>query len=364
MRKYLIYLMLLLTLLSVAACGSEEIGGSLATPTAIVMYTPVAVVAESADDEAEAVEAEVVEAEPVEAATEPAETEHEASAEPTLTPEVLSTPEPDSTSTVEIHAPMVTTSDTVTDAVVVTDAVAITEAVTVTEVMTDTVEPPVTTEVEVESEEAESGGIQLVMPRIIIPVPRAEATVLPVETVSLDAETATPEATATAEPTMTPEPTATIAPTQAATDTPEPTATVEVVDTPEPVAAESEDEEAAAPTDLPEAFAAALAEADPENGAELVVSTGCIACHSLDEGVKLVGPSWYHLADHAAEHVEGQSATLYLYESIVAPNAYVVEDYQPNLMPQNYQDLLGIEKIADIVAYLLTLKSDAGGHQH
>jgi len=42
----------------------------------------------------------------------------------------------------------------------------------------------------------------------------------------------------------------------------------------------------------------------------------------------------------------------YLVESIVQPNAYVVPNYLPNLMPPNMGTRLDAQMLADIVAYL------------
>jgi cytochrome c551/c552 len=96
----------------------------------------------------------------------------------------------------------------------------------------------------------------------------------------------------------------------------------------------------------------------PANGEQLTVANGCIACHSLQEGVVMVGPSWHNLGATAATRVTGQSAAAYLYESIVSPNAHVVEGFQPNLMPPTYRDALTAPQLADIIAYLLSLGAE------
>ena len=50
------------------------------------------------------------------------------------------------------------------------------------------------------------------------------------------------------------------------------------------------------------------------------------------------------------------SAEQYLFESIVLPNANVVEGFQANLMPQNYADRLSAQDAADLIAYMLSLR--------
>ena len=82
----------------------------------------------------------------------------------------------------------------------------------------------------------------------------------------------------------------------------------------------------------------------------------CIGCHSLDKDVKLVGPSWYGVADRAKERVPGLSAEEYLYTSITQPNEYLVEGFPAGLMLQTYRDTLSDQDFADIIAFMLTLK--------
>ncbi len=96
-------------------------------------------------------------------------------------------------------------------------------------------------------------------------------------------------------------------------------------------------------------------QADPAAGEQVATANACSACHNMQEGVVQVGPSWYNLANTAATRVEGQSAALYLYTSIVAPNDHVVEGFAANLMPQIYADTLSDAQLADVIAYLLTL---------
>ena len=107
---------------------------------------------------------------------------------------------------------------------------------------------------------------------------------------------------------------------------------------------------------LPENIAQALTDADVDNGEALTLSSACIGCHSLDPNQPMPGPTWSNVAITAATRVEGQDADAYLYHSIVNPNEYLVEGFQPNVMLQIYRDTLSDQAIADIIAYLLTLK--------
>lgn len=83
---------------------------------------------------------------------------------------------------------------------------------------------------------------------------------------------------------------------------------------------------------------------------------GCITCHSLDAGVVIVGPSMAGIAGRAGSTVAGQSAEDYLSESILNPDAYLVEGFPAGTMPQVWGDELTDEQVDQLVAYMLTLK--------
>lgn len=106
---------------------------------------------------------------------------------------------------------------------------------------------------------------------------------------------------------------------------------------------------------LPDDVAAALP-GDPEHGQQLTVENGCVGCHSLDPEQTAVAPSWNNVANHALVRVPDEGPALYLYTSIVDPNAYVVDGYQSNIMPQDFGEKLSAQDLADIISYLLTLR--------
>ncbi|MCA9874203.1 MAG: cytochrome c [Anaerolineales bacterium] len=103
---------------------------------------------------------------------------------------------------------------------------------------------------------------------------------------------------------------------------------------------------------------------NPDRGKKLYEQTtigsasapGCITCHSLEPGVVIVGPSHAGVATRAETYVEGMSAEDYLHESIVSPDAHVVDGFTPGVMYQNFGEELNDQEIADLVAYLMTLK--------
>lgn len=103
---------------------------------------------------------------------------------------------------------------------------------------------------------------------------------------------------------------------------------------------------------------------NPTRGEKLYAQTtigkasapGCVTCHSLEPDVVLVGPSHAGLANRAGSYVEGMNADEYLHESIVSPDAHIVENFTPGVMYQNYEAELNAQEIADLVAYLKTLQ--------
>jgi cytochrome c2 len=101
-----------------------------------------------------------------------------------------------------------------------------------------------------------------------------------------------------------------------------------------------------------EQIVANLPAGDADSGVKLFASIGCNACHSLQKDQRLVGPSFYGLWTRAGTREPGRSARAYLYESIVQPNKFIVEGYQPNLMPPNYAAVLSVQQMADILAYI------------
>jgi cytochrome c2 len=141
------------------------------------------------------------------------------------------------------------------------------------------------------------------------------------------------------------------------------------------------------------AIAEALAMGDPENGRVLfntITMTGfaCATCHFTDTTARLIGPGLLGVGSlqhdptlHAASESEsmdhrqhsmtgaaeatatpdtaedpGIAVVEYLRTSILNPSAYVVPGYPDNLMPATFEEVFTEQEIADLIAYLLTLK--------
>jgi cytochrome c2 len=92
--------------------------------------------------------------------------------------------------------------------------------------------------------------------------------------------------------------------------------------------------------------------ADP--GEQVFTSAGCSACHSLDPGEKIIGPSLSGISTRAGTTKADYSAEKYIFESISDPNAYLVEGFQGDMMPANFNGRLSAQQLADLVAFLMT----------
>lgn len=104
---------------------------------------------------------------------------------------------------------------------------------------------------------------------------------------------------------------------------------------------------------------------DPEAGRQLSSGAlGCAGCHELSN----VGPPWAGdggpgVGARAETRIEqgdytGQASTAeeYLIESVVLPEAYIVEGYESGIMPPGYGGRITAQELADLVAYMLSLR--------
>ncbi len=116
---------------------------------------------------------------------------------------------------------------------------------------------------------------------------------------------------------------------------------------------------------------------DASAGQKVVQTAGCTACHISQGGAATVGPNWQPAADNnnqgagtrAALRISGadykgkaKTGDEYLFESVVAPDAYIVPGnaiYGPggiSIMPHTFATTLSAQNMADLIAYLDTIK--------
>lgn len=94
---------------------------------------------------------------------------------------------------------------------------------------------------------------------------------------------------------------------------------------------------------------------DAARGEQIFLAQPCKTCH-MDLPVGPAFSGELPLASVAGTRRSAYPAELYLYESIVAPNAYIVAGFQKDTMPAEYGESLADQELADLVAYLMTLK--------
>jgi cytochrome c oxidase subunit 2 len=92
-----------------------------------------------------------------------------------------------------------------------------------------------------------------------------------------------------------------------------------------------------------------------EHGKSLYKKYACSTCHSLD-GSKITGPSWKGIwgTQHQTSAGPVKVDENYIRESILTPNAKIVNGYQP-VMP-SYTGILKDKDIEAIIAYIKTIK--------
>lgn len=106
---------------------------------------------------------------------------------------------------------------------------------------------------------------------------------------------------------------------------------------------------------LEKAAAEAGGPATLEKGQE-VYNTVCLACHSTD-GTPRVGPSFKGLAGSQRQFTNGTSAIAdddYLMQSILEPNAQIVQGFQPAMPPMG--GTLNQTQLESIILYIKSLK--------
>lgn len=96
----------------------------------------------------------------------------------------------------------------------------------------------------------------------------------------------------------------------------------------------------------------ALDGADVDTGAGLIYEHECFTCHVLGDGS--LSPLFDGIGALAADRRPPLSAEAYLYESIVDPSAFILDEYSDS-MPNTYDESLTVQEIGHMIVYMLTL---------
>ncbi len=107
-----------------------------------------------------------------------------------------------------------------------------------------------------------------------------------------------------------------------------------------------------------------------ERGQQFYVELTCNGCHSLD-GTAGAGPTWQGIYLREEPLVDGTTVTAdeaYIRDSILNPNAQIVQGFNANVMPQTFGDQISaleaeilasegadLDVIADLIAFMQTL---------
>nr|WP_290669623.1 c-type cytochrome [Ardenticatena sp.] len=103
-----------------------------------------------------------------------------------------------------------------------------------------------------------------------------------------------------------------------------------------------------------------------ERAIQILINNGCGGCHTMQDVAGMagtVGPELTNIGAVAANRIadpnytgEATTPEEYILEAIVNPNAYVVEGFPANVMPQNFGETLSEEDINTLVEYLSSRK--------
>ena len=101
-------------------------------------------------------------------------------------------------------------------------------------------------------------------------------------------------------------------------------------------------------------FAADEIVADAAAGETQYTRSGCGSCHAGGAQAPATEGTWTRVQNERLAATGYATGEEYLIESIVNPEAYVVDGYNGGIMPGTFKDQLTAQQLANIIAYLQT----------
>ncbi len=108
--------------------------------------------------------------------------------------------------------------------------------------------------------------------------------------------------------------------------------------------------------DVPIAEEEAPAIASAATAEEAITKHGCGTCHLVLAEEGEVGPPLKNVGSIAGTRVEGLSAEDYIRQSIMTPNAFIVPDFEPDMMPPDFIEKMTVKELEMIIAFLVESK--------
>ena len=98
-------------------------------------------------------------------------------------------------------------------------------------------------------------------------------------------------------------------------------------------------------------------------GKQVFAANGCSSCHTLAAAGAsgTVGPDLDKVVSDAAKYAKGKPPAVYIRQSIVTPNAFVVPGFPKGTMPQTFGQQLSPQQITALVNFLIASGGGGGG---
>src|SRR5262249_23800842 len=96
----------------------------------------------------------------------------------------------------------------------------------------------------------------------------------------------------------------------------------------------------------------------PAIGQEKYAAFSCVTCHSQGQVAPITNGTFTRIVNDRLKDAAnaGKSPEVYIAESIIRPNAYLVAGFSPNVMPQDWGQKLDLQDIKDLIAFIETQK--------